>query len=189
MSQDPTMRQPRPHLLSALLACAGLAQAQTPPPGPPLTWTLGYATCQLRPATGHDQRLNGIALGGEYGLSPAWSVELALSHQTGTEADTGSGRVNLRQSGALAGPRYTLPLGRGGRWQGSAHLLVGRELLQASSGDAQAQGVSFAFTPGVALQCQLASRLALRIQEDLACTHYAGENQRSPTLFVGLALR
>jgi hypothetical protein len=109
MSQDPTMRKPRPHLLFALLASAGLALAQAPPPPqtpplvPPMTWTLGYDTCQLRPATGHDQRLNGIALGGEYGLSPAWSVELALSHQTGTEADLGASRVNLRQSGALAG--------------------------------------------------------------------------------------
>lgn len=183
------MRKPRPHLLFALLASAGLAQAQTPPLVPPMTWTLGYDTCQLRPATGHDQRLNGIALGGEYGLTPAWSAELALSHQTGTEADLGASRVNLRQSGAMAGPRWTLPLGQGGRWQGAAHLLVGRELLQASSGDAQAQSVSFAFSPGLAVQCRLAPHLALRIQEDLVCTHYAGQNQRSPTLFVGLALR
>jgi len=157
-----------------------MATAQTPPP---MAWSLGYATYQLRPHSGSDQRLNGLELGGQYSLSFAWSIEAAYSHETGTEA----GSINLRQAGLMAGPRYTLALGD--RWRGSAHFLVGRERLQAGQGSDADQVTSFAYSPGIALDFQVNRHLALRGQEDLVCTHYAGVDQRSPCLFLGLVLR
>lgn len=175
--------RPRPPRIAlAALACAlsgALATAQTPP----MAWSVGYTTCQLRPHSGSDQRLNGFALGGEYRLAKVWSLEATFSHQTGTEA----GSVNLRQTSLMAGPRYALALGN--RWRGLAHLLVGREQLQAGQGSDADQVTSFAYGPGVALDFQVNHHLALRGQEDLVCTHYAGVNQRSPSLFLGLVLR
>jgi len=75
----------------AALTCAlsGLATAQTQPT---MAWSMGYATCQLRPHSGSDQRLNGLELGGQYSLTSTWSLEAAYTHATGTEASS----VNLR---------------------------------------------------------------------------------------------
>ena len=87
----------------------------------------------------------------------------------------------------MAGPRYALAPGN--RWRGSAHFRVGREQLQAGQGPDADQVTSFAYGPGVALDFQVNRHLALRGQEDLACTHDAGVNQRSPCLFLGLVLR
>ena len=166
----------------AVLACALLGDpvlAQTPP----MAWAAGYSTYQLRPATGTDQRMNGFGLAGQYNLDSAWSGELAFTHQTGTEDQS----ISLRQVGIMAGPRYTRALG--GRWQGSAHFLIGREQLQASSGPASAQSTSFAFEPGAGLEFAVNRHLALRGQEDLVFTHHAGVDQRSPCLFLGLVFR
>jgi hypothetical protein len=184
MSQDLTMptnlmKQWLPLAVLALALQGGLAQAQTPP----MAWAAGYSTYQLRPASGNDQRMNGFGLAGQYRLDPAWSAELAFTHHTGTEDQA----TLLRQVGIMVGPRYTRALSA--RWQGTAHFLIGREQLQASSGPASAQSTSFAFEPGVGLEYAVNRHLALRGQEDLVFTHYAGVAQHSPCLFLGVVLR
>jgi len=169
-------------IVFAVLASAlqtNLATAQTSP----MAWSVGYSTYKLRPASGTDQRMNGFGIGGQYSLTTEWALEAALSHQTGTEA----GSVNLRQAGVMVGPRYTWTWSA--RWKGAAHFLVGRQQLQASDGASADQSTSFAYEPGIGLDFQIHRHLALRAQEDLVYTHYAGVDQRSPCLFLGLVLR
>ena len=169
-------------LTLAALACSaqgGLLLAQTPAP----ELSGGFSSFRLRPKEGFDERLNGLELGGRYGLTPAWSIEGALSRQTGAT----EGGVQDRQLGILAGPRYSWSITP--RWQVFTHFLVGREQFSASLGNLAVQGASLAFGPGVGMDFAISRQISLRAREDFIVTHYAGHFQGSPSLFLGLALR
>jgi len=127
--------------------------------------------------------MNGWALGGEYTFHPGWAVETNFNHQTGTEANV----ISLRQQGVMAGPKYTWTTE--GKFQVLTHFLIGREQLRASEGPDEDERTSFAYGLGVGLDLPLAPHLKARGQVDFIRTHYAGEVQGSPALFVGLVYR
>lgn len=155
------------------------AQAQSSP----WAWVAGYSSYKLRPRNGTDELLNGWALGGEYTFHPGWAAEASFNHQTGTEANV----ISLRQQGVMVGPKYTWAIG--GKFQGFTHFLIGREQYQAREGNNEDERTSFAYGLGVGLDLPLAPHLKARGQVDFIRTHYAGEAQGSPALFVGLVYR
>ena len=161
------------------LVQGGQAVAQTP--GPELT--AGFSTVFLRPSKGTDERLKGWELGGRYGLDPAWALEGALSRQTGSTRDG----VDQRQVGVRFGPRYSWNFNR--QWQVFGHVQVGWEQFSAWKGEANVQSHALAFIPGLGVEFAASPHLALRVREDLEVTHYAGQFQRSPVLYLGLAFR
>jgi opacity protein-like surface antigen len=177
------MRKPalKPLIAIAVLTCAlqGAAMAQASP----MAWSLGYASCKLRPASGTDEVLNGAALGGEYRCGPVWSMEASLSRQTGTEADT----VDLRQWGVLVGLKASATLAA--RVRGFCHFLAGWEQLHAQQDASTDQSNSLAFGPGAGLEYAVTRNLSVRGQVDFLFTHYAGEFQRSPALLAGFVYR
>ena len=184
LSQDPTMRIRSHHVLSllAVLACmasGGRALAQDPP----LAWTAGYRSFKLRPASGSNQVLDGFALGAQYRLDPAWSMDVALSRLTGTQPEA----IGLRQVGLMAGPRYRWTLHE--HWEGFARFQAGWVQLHASQGPASDQRSSLAFGPGAGIDYTVNPHLSLRAEGDFTFTHYAGTSQRSPGLFLGVVLR
>jgi hypothetical protein len=150
---------------------------------PPPELTLAFTSFQLKPASGSDQRLNGIALGGRCSLTAAWSVEGALNRQTGKEA----GAVDLRQLGALAGPRYSWNWND--RWQGFAHVLAGVQQLHAADGPASDTKSTLALGPGVGAEFRLNRNVSFRVVEDYVITRYAGVTQRNTAFSFGIALR
>ena len=155
------------------------APAQTPPP----ELALSLTSYHLRPTNGVDQRLNGINLDGRCGLNAQWSLEGALSTQTGSEA----GSVDLRQFGLQGGVRRSWVWTP--KWQGFAHVLVGYEHLSASNGPASDSKGSLALVPGVGVDYALNRRVSFRAQEDYSWTHYAGLPQRSACFNLGIVLR
>jgi hypothetical protein len=170
-----------PFLLPVLacVATGGGALAQASP----LAWSAGYSSFKLRPASGSNQVLNGFALGAQYQLDPAWSVDAAVSRHTGTQP----GSIDLRQVGLVAGPRYRWTLHE--RWEGFARFQVGWTRLDASQGAGSDQSASLAFGPGVGVDFTVNPHVSLRAASDFTFTHYAGTYQRSPSLFLGVVLR
>jgi opacity protein-like surface antigen len=73
--------------------------------------------------------------------------------------------------------------------QGFCHFLVGWEQLHAQQGSSTDQSDSFAFGPGAGLEYAVTGNLWVRGQVDFLFTHYAGEIQRSPSLFAGVVYR
>jgi len=177
----------RANLMQKLILLAAIAgvipgvpvQAQSSP------WALsaGYSSYKLRPVNGTDERMNGYALGGEYTCRPGWAVEASFNRQAGTEADV----ISLRQQGVLAGLKANWATD--GKCQGFIHFLIGREQLRASAGPEEDERTSFAFGPGVGLDVAMTPHLSARGQVDFILTHYSGETQGSPAVFVGLVYR
>jgi len=184
MSRNPIMRTHPLQKLMLLAAVAGLlpgapALAQTSP----WAWNAGYSSYKLRPANGTNEIMNGYALGGEYAIRPGWALEASFNHQTGTEAEV----IALRQQGLMAGLKATwTPMGR---YQVFTQLQIGREQLRASEGPEEDQRTSLAFGPGIGLDVAMTPHLSARGQVDFILTHYSGETQGSPALFVGLVYR
>jgi hypothetical protein len=172
---------PRLIAIAALSAVLPGSQVMALAPAPELT--VGFSSFHLRPASGSDQRLNGIVLGARYALDAAWSVEGALNRQTGAEA----GEVELRQLGFLAGPRYSWAWSD--QWQGFAHFQVGAQQLHASDGFATDTKSTLAFGPGVGAEFKLNRKVSFRVVEDYVVTRYAGVAQRNTSFTFGLALR
>ena len=168
-------------LLAALAGALPGAQAMAQPS--PWACSLGYTSCKLRPAHGTDELMNGWALGGDYTFKPNWAVEASFNHQTGTEADV----IDLRQQGVMAGLKSTWTID--GKLQGFAHGLIGREQLRASAGSQEDERTSFAYGPGIGLDLAMTPHWSARGTLDFIYTHYAGANQGSPALLVGLVYR
>jgi hypothetical protein len=182
MSQDPAMHVTSlPKLLSlVLLACAlrgGPARAEAP------DYALGFSSVILRPQSGLQQKLDGLALGARVQLTSPWSLEALLAVENGTEG----GSVSLRQTGLAVGPRYTRVLR--GPWQGYAHILVGPSHLQASSPNGSDSTTSLRCAPGVGVERVLRGRWSLRGELDYNITSYAGLTQRSPGIVLGAVYR
>jgi len=164
-------------VLCALAGTRVLAQA------PALELTLGFSSFHERPSSGADQKLDGFVLGFRHSIDATWSLEAALNRQTGTEG----GGVDMRQWGAMAGPRYSRTFHP--RWQAFGHVLAGFQQLSARQGEASDKKNSLVLAPGVGVDFALNRNVSLRAQEELVLTRYAGVNQRNTAFYLGIVLR